>query len=300
MDKNELRLHAFGRACHLAIDDSDGRGNELLSLCQIELARLEHKFSSYHPESITSQINQMAGTGTFVPLDAEARSLFVFINALWEESKHLFDPTTRVLQDFYHSNGVPKESQDQIASILRLVGWKNLEISAKGAHMAKKGMLIDLNSCVRPYALDSLRKLLMAQDVCSAYMEIDQDVATIGKQPDGANWLVGVRIPKGSRAAIVRLKVNHKGFAVRGDFEQTVIQQEELFGRALSPVDGQPIPGLLSVAVVAENCVTACSAASIARLKTETTGIKWLEKLGLPWLAVDRQRNCHGPLAPKN
>ena len=92
MDKNELRLHAFGRACHLAIDDSDGRGNELLSLCQIELARLEHKFSSYHPESITSQINQMAGTGTFVPLDAEARSLFVFINALWEESKHLFTP----------------------------------------------------------------------------------------------------------------------------------------------------------------------------------------------------------------
>jgi len=101
---------------------------------------------------------------------------------------------------------------------------------------------------------------------------MDQEVASIGKEPDGANWLVGVRVPKGSRAAIVRIKLNHKGFAIRGDFEQTVKQDGEHFGRALSPVDGQPIPGLLSVAVIAENCLTACSAASVARLKTETTG----------------------------
>lgn len=300
MDQNEIRLHAFGRAWHLIVDNGDSRGAELLSLCQSELERLELKFSSYHPESITSRINQAAGTGCFVALDTEARSLFSFVNALWEESKHIFDPTTRILHDCYHSDGNLLASEDQLLKMLTLVGWRNFEITANGAHLANKGMLVDLNSCVRPYALDSLRKLLLVQDVSSAYIEVDQDVTTIGKQPDGANWLVGVRIPKGPRAAIVRLKVNHKGFAVRGDFEQVVILNDERYGRALSPVDGQPIPGLLSVAVVAENCLTACSAASIARLKTETTGIKWLEKLGLPWMAIDRELNCHGPLAPTN
>lgn len=300
VDRSETRLHAFGRACHLIIDDSDGRSNELLALCQTELTRLEHKFSSYNPDSITSQINQMAGTGQRVPIDTETRSLFAFVNALWEESKHIFDPTTRVLQDPYHSDGAMHASQDHLAEMLKLVGWQNFEITAEGAHMATKGALIDLNSCVRPYALDSIRKRLLAQNVSNAYIEIDRDVTTIGKQPDGANWLVGLRIPKYTHAAIVRLKVNNMGFAVRGDFEHTVAQNDELFGRALSPVDGQPIPGLLSVAVVAQNCITACSAANIARLKTEATGIKWLEKLGLPWLAVDRQRNCLGPLAPAN
>jgi thiamine biosynthesis lipoprotein len=131
-------------------------------------------------------------------------------------------------------------------------------------------------------------------------MEMEQEVTSIGKQPGGANWLVGMRVPAGSRAAIIRLKLNHKGFAIRGDFEQASVQQGEKFGRALSPVDGQPIPGLLSVAVIAENCLTACSAANVARLKTEATGIKWLEKLGLPWMAVDRQLKCHGPLAQKS
>jgi thiamine biosynthesis lipoprotein len=261
---------------------------------------VENKFSSYLPDSITSRINQTAGTGCHVPLDAEARSLFDYISALWQESKHIFDPTTRILLDCYDSTGNLLASQGQLQGMLNLVGWRNLEITDQGAYMSKKGMFVDLNSCIRPYALDSVRKLLIKNDVNNAFIEMDQEVASIGKQPDGANWLVGLRIPKGSRAAIVRLKLNNKGFAVRGNFEHTVVRNGEYFGRALSPVDGQPVPGLLSVAVIAQNCLTACSAASVARLKTEATGIRWLEKLGLPWMAVDRQLNCLGPLAVKS
>ena len=298
--KSEIRLHAFGRACHLIVDNGDGRGIELLHLCQDELKRLENKFSSYLPDSITSRINQSAGTGFYVPVDAEARSLFHYIDALWQESKHIFDPTTRILQDCYSRTGNLLASRDQLHKMLKLVGWRNLERTDTGAHLSGKGMMIDLNSCIRPYALDSVRKLLLKNEVNNAYISMDQEVASIGKEPDGANWLVGVRVPKGSGAAIMRLKLNHKGFALRGDFEQTVIQDGEHFGRVLSPVDGQPIPGLLSVAVIADNCLTACSAASVALLKTETTGIKWLEKLGLQWLAVDRQFNCHGPLTLKS
>ena len=299
MDKSALRLHAFGKSCHLILDNREGGGDELLSLCREEFERLEKKFSSYEVDSITSRINQCAGTGSFVPLDAEARSLIHYVDALWEESKHIFDPTTRILHDCYNNKGQLLASREQLQGMLKLVGWRNLEVNTQGAHLTTKGMLVDLNSCVRPYAIDSVRKILLKQGVEHALIEMGQDIATIGKQPDGANWLIGVRFPKGSHAAISRLKANNKGFAMRGDYEQTVLQNNERFGRALSPVDGQAIPGLLSVAVIADNCLTACSAASVARLKTEATGIKWLDKLGLPWMAVDRQLKCHGPLAQK-
>ena len=297
VDKSELRLNAFGRSCHVIIDNRDDRGSEMLALCQEEFARLERKFSSYEPESIISRINQCAGTGSFVLLDAEACSLFHYVDALWEESKHIFDPTTRILQDCYDSKGRLLASQEQLQGMLKLVGWQSLEVTTEGAHLAAKGMLVDLNSCIRPYAIDSVRKILLKQNVGHALIEMDQDIATIGKQPDGANWLIGVRFPKGSHTAISRLKANNKGLAMRGDFEQAMMQNDERFGRALSPVDGQAIPGLLSVAVIADNCLTACSAASVARLKTEASGIKWLDKLGLPWMAVDRQLRCHGPLS---
>ncbi len=281
------------------VENTADRGAELLSLCQSEITRLEEKFSSYDAGSVISRINQAAGTGAFVPLDAESRSLFQYVSALWDESKHVFDPTTRLLLDCYGSEGHLLASKEQLSAILSLVGWRNLEISAEGASLKKKGMLIDLNSCIRPYAIDSVRKILVRNGTSNALIEMDQDIATIGKQPDGANWLVGVRFPKGTRAAITRLKLNNRGYAMRGDFEHAVIQGGERFGRALSPVDGQPIPGLLSVAVIADNCLTACSAASIARLKTEAAGLNWLQTLGFPWMAVDRQLNCHGPLSPK-
>jgi thiamine biosynthesis lipoprotein len=121
---------------------------------------------------------------------------------------------------------------------------------------------------------------------------------TIGKQADGANWLLGLRHPLGGRTAVNRIKLNGKGFAMRGDFERRIRFRDENFGRGLSPIDGYPIPGMLSVSVVADTCLEACGAASVARLKTEQAAINWLEKLGLPWMTIDRELQCYGPLAP--
>lgn len=294
----KTRLHAFGRSCQLVIDDRSGNGNALAELGRQELNRLEEKFSSYRDSSLISRINQAAGTGAFTPLDAESRSLFEYVSALWSQSNHLFDPTTRLLQNCYAEDGRQIASASQLQNILKLVGWRHLELNDQGAHLAHKGMLIDLNSCICAYAADSVRKILVRNGAESAMIELDRDVATIGRQPDGANWLVGVKHPRGSRTAITRLKVNSQGFAMRGDFERRIDVQGENFGRGLSPVDGQPVPGMLSVIVVADNCLTACSAASIARLKTEQAAINWLKELGMPWMTIDRELACHGPLAP--
>lgn len=294
----EVRLHAFGRVCRLVIDDSKGNGDELVALCREELARLESKFSSFHPDSVVSQLNECAGTGSFVELDAEGQSLFDFVEALWNQSKHLFDPTTKVLLNCYDAEGRLRASREQLAGMVKLVGLGNLERDARGAHLARKGMVIDLNGCVRPYAIDCLRKLLVRSGVAHALIELDQEVASIGKQRGGANWLIGVRLPKGGTFAIERIKLNQLSYAMRGNFELSHLIDGERYGRALSPVDGQPVPGLLSVGVTADTCLAACSAASLARLKTESAGLKWLEQLGLPWIAVDRSLQCHGPLAP--
>lgn len=296
---SEVKLQAFGQICRLVVDNSDGQGSGLHSLCSEELQRLEDKFSFFQPESLISRINDCAGTGSFVPLDAEADSLFDFVSALWSKSNHLFDPTTRVLQNCYASDGRLRASSDQLQRMVKLVGMDSLERTDEGVHLPRKGMLIDLDSCIRPYAIDSLRKILLREGVAHALVELRHEFATIGKRPGGDNWLIGVRLPRRSSFTISRLKLNDKSFAVRGDFEQAILVEGERYGRALSPVDGQPVPGLLSIGVMADSCLTACSAASIARLKTEAAAIKWLDSLGLPWFAVDRELQCHGPLAPR-
>lgn len=296
--KLETRLHFLGRSCHLLLREETPGAQELLALARAELERLEAKYAANRPGSVINVINQHAGTGISTELDAESRSLFSYVTALWDQSNHLFDPTTRVLHNCYSPQGKLLATPEQLQGMLKLVGWSGLQLASGGAVLPLKGMTINLDSCIRPYAVDSVRKLLLRNGATHALIEMDQDVASIGRQPDGANWLVGLRHPRGQRTAITRLKLNDKGFAIRGNFEQRVVIGGENFGRALSPVDAQPLPGLLSVAVIGENCLTACSAATVARLKTEQAGLRWLQKLGLPWMAIDRNLNCHGPLAP--
>lgn len=297
-NKSEQRLHVLGSSCHLLVDNSTEDGDEWLEMSVTELRRIERKFGCTVRESIIGSINQNAGTGAFTPLDAESRSLFNYVTVLWQQSSHLFDPSTRILQNCYDAKGNLLASDGQLRGLLKLVNWSALEISEAGARLAMKGMTIDLDSCIKPYMVDCVRKILLRQGVRNALIEMDRDAASIGRQPDGANWLIGMKYPQGSRTAITRLKLNDRGYAMRGNFEQRVRVSGENFGRALSPVDGRPVPGLLGVSVIADNCLTACSAASIARLKTERGGIKWLDKLGLPWMAIDRELNVHGPLSP--
>tara|TARA_R110002110_G_scaffold415748_1_gene654889 strand:- start:133004 stop:133915 length:912 start_codon:yes stop_codon:yes gene_type:complete len=295
----EKRLKALGSPGRIIVDNTNVSGDQLLTSAEAEIARIDEKFSAFNAGSIVSRINQDAGNGAFIELDRESRSLFEYASVLWEQSKRLFDPSTRLLEDCYSRDGLLLASQQQLAKLLKLVGWSGLELTEDGARLTRKGMLLDLNTCVRPYAVDCIKRKLARQGARFALIEIGQDFATIGKQVDGSNWLIGSRFPKNGRAAVTRLKLNNSSFATRGNFEKSVAIDGELFGRALSPIDGQFIPGLLSVGVMAEDCLTACSAASVARFKTEAAGLRWLEKLGMPWLAIDRQLICHGPLAPR-
>jgi len=294
---SETRVFVLGGYCRVIFEDISGTGG-IPSLIRQELERIEKKFSFFSPESVISIVNQCAGTGVYTTLDGESLGLFRYVSALWKQSGHLFDPTTHLLRDCYDAGGRRRATDDELKRILRLVDWSKLEIGPNGARLAEKGMLMQLDSCIRAYAVDSVRKILLNRDIQHALIEMDQDRATIGKQADGANWLVGVRYPRGNGTAITRLKLNQRGFALRGDFETSPVQGGERHGRLLSPLDGQPVPGLLSVAVIADDCLTACSAASIARLKPEEDGIQWLDELGFPWFAIDRRLNCHGPLSP--
>lgn len=298
--KSEFRLRVFGAACHICVEDIDGQGDELLSLAKSELSRLESKYSAFYSKSIVGKMNRAAGNSEFTELDKEARSLFEFATALWHQSKHQFDPSSTILQSCYSSTGPVQNAKALLQQNLPRVDWSRIEITDDGARILDDGMLINLNCCVRPYAVDSIRRIFSRKGVRSALISLDEDITTIGKQPDGANWLVGVKHPTNSGLAIVRVKLNNCGYSIRGDFEKCLNMHNERFGRALSPIDGHPIPGLLCVGVMANTALEACGAANVAQVKTEQQALNWLSKLNLRWFAIDRKLNCHGllPSAP--
>ena len=77
------------------------------------------------------------------------------------------------------------------------------------------------------------------------------------------------------------------GIASSGDYERFMVVDGVRYGHILSPKTGRPVRGLASVTVVADHCLVAGTASTIAMLKGSDLGPAWLEGLGLPHLRMD-------------
>ena len=76
--------------------------------------------------------------------------------------------------------------------------------------------------------------------------------------------------------------------ASSGDYERCIVVNDKRYGHVLNPKTGWPVSHLASVSVVAEFCVVAGSASTIAML-LEEDGPEWLKSLGVThyWVDVD-------------
>ncbi|TXS91287.1 hypothetical protein FV139_16250 [Parahaliea maris] len=291
----EIRFHVMGRACHLAVADNRGDAAELLDSAKMELLRLQERFDVHNRASLTASLSR-AGSHS---LDREALGLINLVAALRHKTNNIFDPSIQTVSNLWRSTEQrTPPTPEAIDAALRTSGWQHLAFNESGIQTAIDGLRVNLASCLCPYAVDRVYNLLSTAGVTSALIDLDKDVRTIGRQPDGSNWLIGLRYPHGARAAIHRLKLNGQALSSRGNFERRLQLDGENFSRTFSPVDGYPVPGLLSVSVAASSCVEAASAANAGRCLTEGNAIQWLEGLGLPWLGIDRKLGSQGPLAP--
>jgi thiamine biosynthesis lipoprotein len=76
--------------------------------------------------------------------------------------------------------------------------------------------------------------------------------------------------------------------ASSGDYERCILLGGRRYGHVLNPKTGWPVSHLASVSVVAEFCVVAGSASTIAMLMEEQ-GPPWLDAMGILhyWVDVD-------------
>jgi len=100
-------------------------------------------------------------------------------------------------------------------------------------------------------------------------------------------WQIGIVDPKGGGAAAAVQLVN-SGLATSGGYERFLEIEGLQYSHILDPRTGFPVNSLASVSVIAEQTVVAGSAATIALLKGEEEGLKWLEDFGCPYLAIDQ------------
>lgn len=297
MQRIEHTFTAMAGPCRLRLEARDAAlADVAIKAAVAEVRRLEAKYSRYTEDSLTTEINRAAGLGKPVPVDAETAALLNYANTVWLESEGRFDLTSGVLRRAWDFKSGRCPPQSAIDALLPLVGWDQVQCTADSIYLPQTGMELDFGGCVKEYAADSAASQLRQQGVSVGLVDLAGDMAAIGTPEGVQGWPVGIRHPVEKNSAVAQIHLPEGGLASSGDYERCLIIDGKRYGHILDPRTGWPVQGLVAVSVLAGQCLVAGSSATIAMLRSADEALEWLEGLGLPWLAIDSDLNCHGTL----
>jgi thiamine biosynthesis lipoprotein len=290
---------AMGSPCELQLyATSPAQADEAAAQAQHEMQRLESVYSRFRDDSLTTRINRSAGSAQGVEVDDETAGLLDYAQQAWMQSDGLFDITSGVLRQAWNFKSGRLPTQAQLDSVLPRIGWQRVRWK-KPRLWLPAGMELDFGGYVKEYAADSAARVCREAGIRHGLVELGGDISLVGTHPDGAPWQVGIRNPRAPEQAIARIPLGHGAIASSGDYERYMEVGGQRYCHILNPKTGWPVEGLRAVSVVAEQCLVAGTASTIAMLKGAEAGPRWLAELGLPWLAVDAQGRLSGSITVK-
>jgi thiamine biosynthesis lipoprotein len=275
----------------------DTRASEaVLENARVRLEELETRYSRFKPDSIVAQINARAGSGTFTPIDLEMHSLITLAQQLWHETGGLFDPTVGVLNQVWDFRAGQAKDPERLRSLLEKVGWDKVEWDERGIHLPQTGMELDLGGLVKEFAADAVAAMLREAGCTSALVELAGDIVAVGGQRHEKAWQIGIKDPKNPANSIASVRLFDAAICSSGNYARRFLYHGKSVSHLLHPQTGQPIEGPCSVSVIAESALMAGALATAACLHNVFDAKAWLDQSALPWLMVDAENQCLGPI----
>ena len=292
-------FRAMGSPCELQLyGPSRAAIDAVAHAARALVERLEQKYSRYRDDSVLSGINQSAGDPEGVPVDDETALLLDYAATAHAQSDGLFDATSGSLRRVWNLKSGRVPAQAEITAQLEKVGWHRLRWSKPRIALPVAGMELDFGGFVKEYAADLVADLCRARGVRHGMVDLGGDLHAIGPHPDGKPWIVGISDPAQPERAIASVGLFRAALATSGDYERCMIVDGVRYTHILDPRTGWPVTGgLRSASVIADRCLVAGTATTIAMLKGARAGARFLDSLGLANLRVDAEGRASGSLA---
>jgi thiamine biosynthesis lipoprotein len=291
---------AMGTPCEIQLFAETGSAaKRAIEAAMADIARLEARYSRYRSDSFLSEINRVAASGGCMTVDDETGSLLNYAAACHEQSDGLFDITSGILRRAWRFDSGALPDQGLIDGLLAKVGWEKVGWNPPLLEFPLSGMEIDFGGVVKEYAADRAAALCGTAGVRHGMINLGGDIKVLGSRADGSPWRIGIRHPRQKNALLQTVPLAGGAMASSGDYERCLTIDGVRYGHILNPRTGWPVRHLASVSVIADFCVVAGSASTIAMLK-EDQGPAWLDGLGLPYLWVDINGETGGPLLNAN
>lgn len=290
---------AMGSRCEVRLYASDEAAAARCAERAIaDVRRLDAKFSSYRDDSFVAEINRAAASGGSIDVDDETATLLDYAATCFAQSDGLFDITAGVLREGWAPERASLPDPELLRSLLDRVGFDKLVWRRPTLRFGVAGMALDFGGLVKEYAADRAAVICAEAGFTHGLIDLGGDIRIIGPHPDGAPWSVGIRHPRRYGEVMASIDLPQGAVATSGDYERFVEIDGRRYGHILSPSTGMPVRALASVSVVADECIVAGSATTIAMLLEERAP-QWLSEVGLPHVFMDQDLRIGGTLSPE-
>jgi len=268
-------FHADPSIGHQAIDDAFAA-----------IDHIEDVMSLYRPQSQLCQLNE---TGRIDNPDPALVEVLQRAAELSAQSDGAFDVTVQPLWASYSdatmNNQLP--SAANIASLLPLIDWRMVSVSAEAITFQQPGMAITLNGIAQGLAADAAAQALRQHGIAHALID-SGEIGAIGSHAQKDHWAIGLKDPRHPQSLLGIAALDNRSLATSGDYESTFADDFSAH-HLIDPRTGRSPTYLSSVSVVAPTALEADALSTALFLMGEKRGRELICALsGVDALFVDK------------
>lgn len=173
--------------------------------------------------------------------------------------------------------------KNRLEETVGLVDYKKLNLNkeSQSAKLEEAGMKVDLGAIAKGYAADEAARILRENGVKNAIINLGGNIITVGGNPSGAPWRIGIQDPfnpRGDFLGVVSIK--DQTVVTSGTYERYFEENGKKYHHILDPFTGYPIENnLQSVSIITDKSIDGDGLSTSSLLLGLEEGMKLIESL---------------------
>lgn len=256
-----LRLYdVFDTYCEITIE-AGKNGDEILQKCSDYLHEKNDLWSPNNPSGDIGRLNAQAGL-TEVELNADTLQILKASLQYTQETGGYFDVTVGALVNLWDVGGANPHvpSNEEITDAIHKTGSDFLTVDEAGgkAGLTKEGASVVLGAIAKGYATKGLIDILKKENISAALINLGGDTYSMGTQPSGQPWNIGIQDPLNSEKLIGSLNMYDTSVITSGSYQRYFEQDGIRYHHIINPYTGKPSnSGLVSVTIISGDPILA-------------------------------------------